>query len=69
MFYYFCSSVNESGTIIRLNPEHLEGTFVFGELSKILCCDGFLYSVFIKWINQGNASALKACTRESSAPE
>ena len=61
------SIIQESGTIVRTDPEHLEGAFVFGELLEIfLGQDLFDFSLMGR-IDQGDTGTFETSTREASA--
>lgn len=62
----FVLHLNESRSVIRLYPEHLECLLILRELFQILTGQLLFYILLTSRIHQGNACTLESCTRESA---
>ena len=64
---YQLSIIQKTGTIVGLDPEDLEGFFVFGELLEVAFGEDLFDILFVGGINEGDAGAFEAGTREAPA--
>ena len=59
--------IDKAGTVVGLNPEDLEGAFVLGELGEVALGEDLLDFCFVGRVDQGDAGAFEAGTREATA--